>query len=394
MGLNYGTTQYTDTTGIEGQTYTYQVRYNNGCGLNVVTAGAVVTDVDNTPSANISGSSQMCPGDTITLDAGTGYASYLWTPGNETTQTIAVSPSATTIYGVEVSNGICPGSATHILTVLPSPIPQISAGEPSSEPTDVFCVTNGTVNATVESEGILYIGGTFTLVGRYSGSAIGVDRATGNPDYSFPKVTGAVNCVIPDGSGGWYIGGAFTQVGALPRNRLAHILPDHTVDGTWDPNANGTVNAMVLSGSTLYAGGSFTTIGGQTRNRIAALSVSTGTATTWNPNSNNNVQALALSDSTLYVGGTFTTIGGQSRNRIAALDTSTGSATPWNPNSDSWVYALAIAGNTVYVGGDFATIGSLSLNRIAALDATTGYASMWNPNANGSVRSLVLSGGD
>jgi uncharacterized protein YcnI len=44
-GLAYGTTTFTDTTGVNGQTYTYTVRYNNGCGLSAATAGASAADL-------------------------------------------------------------------------------------------------------------------------------------------------------------------------------------------------------------------------------------------------------------------------------------------------------------------------------------------------------------
>jgi hypothetical protein len=40
----YGTTSCTDTTAVPGTSYTYQVRYNNGCGQNAATAGAAAAD--------------------------------------------------------------------------------------------------------------------------------------------------------------------------------------------------------------------------------------------------------------------------------------------------------------------------------------------------------------
>ena len=112
-----------------------------------------------------------------------------------------------------------------------------------------------------------------------------------------------------------------------------------------------------------------------------------GLATAWNPNANGTVYALAVSGSTVYAGGDFTSIGGQARNRIAALDATTGLATAWNPNANSYrVDALAVSGSTVYAGGYFTSIGGQARNRIAALDAATGLATAWNPNANGSGR--------
>ncbi len=43
-GIAYGTTTYTDNTGVNGTTYTYSVRYNNGCGLSAATAGVAAAD--------------------------------------------------------------------------------------------------------------------------------------------------------------------------------------------------------------------------------------------------------------------------------------------------------------------------------------------------------------
>lgn len=61
----------------------------------VVTLGAPAT-VDLGPNRFI------CNDNPITLDAGSGYTSYLWTPGNETSQTITIAAGGT--YGVTVEN--------------------------------------------------------------------------------------------------------------------------------------------------------------------------------------------------------------------------------------------------------------------------------------------------
>ena len=43
-GIPYGTVTFTDLTGVIGITYTYSVRYNNGCGQSATTAGAAAAD--------------------------------------------------------------------------------------------------------------------------------------------------------------------------------------------------------------------------------------------------------------------------------------------------------------------------------------------------------------
>ena len=182
--------------------------------------------------------------------------------------------------------------------------------------TDLW-VTNGTVNAVVEAGGVIYIGGVFTQVGPASGGAVPLDASTGLP-LALPKVAGIVSVVAPDGAGGWYVGGLFTHVGGVPRSNLAHIRADHTVSA-WNPNADGRVYALAVSGSTVYAGGYFTSIGGQLRNRIAALDATSGLATAWDPNPDGVVYALAMSGSTVYAGGGFYSIGGQPQAYVAAI---------------------------------------------------------------------------
>jgi len=218
------------------------------------------------------------------------------------------------------------------------------------------------------------------------------------PLLNMPTADGPVLAIAPDGAGGVYVGGDFTQLtpagggSAVTRNYIARINADGSIH-QWNPNANGSVHALAVSGSTVYVGGEFTNIGGQTRNNIAALDASTGNATTWDPNANFKVVALAVSGSTVYAGGYFTYIGGQTRNTIAALDASTGNATAWDPNADRVVVALAVSGSTVYAGGSFTNIGGQARNKIAALDASTGNAiTTWDPSANGFVSALAVSG--
>ncbi|MCX7110621.1 MAG: Ig-like domain repeat protein [Proteobacteria bacterium] len=272
-------------------------------------------------------------------------------------------------------------------------LPTIQAA-PSDTPIENAWVTNGTVSAIAvdNATGITYLGGDFTVVGFNTGKGVPIDASTGNPVASFPKVKGIVRAVAADGVGGWYIGGEFTSVGGVARNYLAHINADGTLDPVWNPNADGTVRALAVSGTTVYVGGSFSSIGGTTRNRLAAFDTSTGSLLAWNPDANFQVLALAVSGTTVYVGGEFTTVGGTVRNRLAALDSTTGSLLAWNPNADVLVRALAVSGTTVYVGGNFNTIGGTVRNRLAALDTSTGSLLPWNPNVDINVRALAVSG--
>ena len=221
----------------------------------------------------------------------------------------------------------------------------------------------------------------------------------------FPSIVPGVFATVSDGVGGWYIGGSFTSVGGLSRNGLAHIRADKTVDPAWDPNLNGQVQTIAVSGSTVYFGGQFTTVNGSTpRKFAAAVDATTGVATAWDPNVNNDVDALAVSGSTVYMGGPFTMVNGSTaRKYAAAFDATNGSVTSWNPSiTDGFgVYSLAVSGSTVYLGGDFHTINGSTTpatrNFAAAVDATSAAATSWDPNLSlgvfgGRVLAMIVSG--
>ncbi|MCG3193649.1 MAG: hypothetical protein DIJKHBIC_02903 [Thermoanaerobaculia bacterium] len=84
-------------------------------------------------SVTITGPSSVCSGQSVTLSAGTEFASYLWSTG-ATTRAITVVPSTTTTYTVTATTtGGCQAtSAPHTVTVNPLPSAVIEA--PSNVP--------------------------------------------------------------------------------------------------------------------------------------------------------------------------------------------------------------------------------------------------------------------
>src|SRR5690606_36717529 len=72
----------------------------------------------------------------------------------------------------------------------------------------------------------------------------------------------------PDGK--VLVGGFFTQLGGKPRNRLARLNPDGSLDATFDPGANHAVYSLALQpDGKVLVGGVFTQLGGQPRNLLA-----------------------------------------------------------------------------------------------------------------------------
>ena len=260
---------------------------------------------------------------------------------------------------------------------------------------------NDVVNEVVVNDGIAYVGGEFTSVGKESALAASISTTTGE------LVTGElgldtgegeeVTAVASDGSGGWYIGGYFSSVAGVAINNLAHIESDGSVDETWNPNPNDQIYSISVSGSDIYVAGTFGTIGGQSRFGIAKLNNTNGNAdATWDPDPDDYVTGVVVSGSDVYAFGDFTAIGGQSKNYLAKLNNTNGNAdATWNPAPDSTVADVKVSGSDVYVAGIFGSIGGQSRVGVAKLNNTNGNAdATWNPNSDGSVNSIAISGSD
>ena len=83
----------------------------------------------------------ICIGDTVTL-TGSGASTYTWNPGNITSNPIIVTPTATTIYTVTGSNGICSSTAT--ISITANPTPTLFA---TSNPTAICVGSSATLTA-------------------------------------------------------------------------------------------------------------------------------------------------------------------------------------------------------------------------------------------------------
>ncbi len=264
-------------------------------------------------------------------------------------------------------------------------IPFCATGQQSVGYVDNFAKPNDAINSMQIVGDTLYMGGKFTSIGYGKPYGALIDSSSGLPDLNYPSPNGQVNCVVPDGVGGWFIGGEFTMVGNLTRKHLAHINSNGSVDA-WNPGADTTVVTMAISGNALYFGGAFTTVGGQVRNHLAAVDTGTGVVQSWNPNANGtSIHKLIINGGVVYVSGDFTYIGGVGgayRIKLAAINVVTGIATAWNPNPNGFVLSMYLDGNILYVGGTFSNIGGQTRNYLAAVDATTGIATSWNPNVS------------
>lgn len=213
-------------------------------------------------------------------------------------------------------------------------------------------VTDGQVESVVPgTSGVVYITGAFSGVSPATGAFGSFDSTTGAVEAGWPDVVGTIYAIAPDGSGGWYIGGLLSSVGGRPRQNLAHIRADKSVDTAWAPSADGVVRTLAVDGLLVYAGGDFGEVDGQARGRLAAVDATTGALSAFDPEVSGtpavtSISSIALVGTTLYAAGQFTMVGADARSDLAAIDTTTGLATSWAPDPDGSVATLAVSGST------------------------------------------------
>jgi uncharacterized delta-60 repeat protein len=264
---------------------------------------------------------------------------------------------------------------------------------------------NSVYAIAVQADGKILVSGGFNNIGGQPRQSIArLDPTTGLADSFNPPGSGFVTSIAVQADGKILVGGGFNganSMGGQMRNHIARLDPNTGLaDLTFDPNANGLVNSIVVQADgKILVGGSFSTIGGQTRHNIARIDPTTGLADlTFDPNANSAVDSIAVeADGKILVGGDFsgaTSIGGQTRNRIARLDPTTGLADSFNPNANSTVDSIAVQSDgKILAGGDFngaSSIGGQPRNFIARIDPTTGLADLFDPKANSIVYSIAV----
>ncbi|MBL9138768.1 MAG: hypothetical protein JNK85_23055 [Verrucomicrobiales bacterium] len=275
--------------------------------------------------------------------------------------------------------------------VLGSSIPPALGLDSSSAARLDFPALDAPARVILTTNGVAYLGGTFQEIGYNSGSGLVIEVPAGTLDFTWPRVNGRIDVIVPDGSRGWYLGGTFTSIGGVGRAGLAHLRPDKSVNPDWTANLGaGTVNVITVVGRDLYVGGTFTSIKSVTRNRIAVLAASNGTVGTWNPSASGPVNAIVVAGTRVLVGGSFTNIGGLVRSNLASIESVSGQATGWDPAPNGPVSSLALAQTTLFVGGEFTSLGGAARTNLGAVNYFSGTLLPAAPNPNGAVRALWL----
>ncbi len=232
---------------------------------------------------------------------------------------------------------------------------------------------NGNIFALGAVDTDLYAGGLFTQSGNGTVTNLNhiarFDTLAGTW-HALPHqgLNGSVYVLATTGSD-VYAGGGFSQTGDGAVTNLNHIARYNSTAGSWHALSNqgldGSINALLVSGSDVYVGGYFTQTGDGALTNLNNIARYNTVSNTWHalPNQglNDGVFTFALLGDDLYVGGAFdqtadgslTTLG-----NIARYDTvsETWHALP-NQGLVSWVYALIPVDSDLYAGGEFNQAG-------------------------------------
>ena len=234
----------------------------------------------------------------------------------------------------------------------------------------------------------------------------------GSPDTSFvpnPGFNGDVYSVGLQANGQIVAAGAFSVVNNFPRNNIARLNADSSIDTTFLnglAGANGPIQTiLVQTDGRILAGGPFTKINGLNRNGLARLMSDGSLDSSFDAGAGGDDTIFAFAetfmpDRRLLVGGSFLNMNGSSHPRLVRLNNAglVDSTFDSNLNINGTVYAIAvyptnsIQGGKILIGGNFTTIDGAVRNGVARLNSDGTLDTGFDPGAGttNTVRALAI----
>ena len=227
--------------------------------------------------------------------------------------------------------------------------------------------------------------------------------------YSSTGFNNAIYALALQSNNKLLVGGDFTQANGVPRQRIARLNADGTLDTKFSlPSsaygANGSIRAIsIQTDGRIVLGGFFTNYNSTVARRITRINYDGTIDSLFNPGSGADNPVYALQEtfvsglSKMMVGGSFATLAGSPINCIARLNYDGTLDSAFNPGlgANGTVYALAVqpTDGKVIIGGDFTAVnGNTNFNHIARLNVDGSVDNTFNPGsgASHSVRALAI----
>jgi uncharacterized delta-60 repeat protein len=178
--------------------------------------------------------------------------------------------------------------------------------------------------SVVQSDGKIIVAGGFTTLGSQPRNGLGRLYADGTLDASFNTGGSSPHAMVQQPDGKLLVEHQLTNDLGQAGRGIERLLPDGTRDLSFTPAMMGElqVSSLVLQmDGKLLACGSFTNLAGQPRNHIARLNADGTLDSLFSPASVGSISVLSVQpDGRILVGGTFTNLCGQKRTGLARLN--------------------------------------------------------------------------
>jgi uncharacterized delta-60 repeat protein len=233
----------------------------------------------------------------------------------------------------------------------------------------------------VQADEKIIIGGGFTSYNGTGRNRLARLNTDGSLDTTFIPGTGAnnlVRAIALQSDGKIVIGGDFTSYNGTTRNSIARLNLDGSLDTTFDPGVganNIVLTAAVQTDGRIVIGGLFTSYNGTPRNFIARLNTDGSLDTNFNSGGTGpdaTVYTTTLQpDSKIIIGGNLTSYNGMARKFVARLNTDGSLDTSFDPGTgpDGTVAATAVqADGRIIIGGYITNVNGAARNGIARLE--------------------------
>ena len=263
----------------------------------------------------------------------------------------------------------------------------------------------------VQPDGKILVGGYFTFT-----DSLGSDHSAlvrlmpdGTVDPTFDPQTQDIDwiyaiSVLPDGK--IMVAGSFTSIGGQNCGNVARLYSDGSADNTFIADVGSTILAMVVQpdGKVVVAGEIFPEGGGVVSGILTRLNNDGSQDTSFaDPAPSLTVISLALQDNgQILVGGMFYSLGGEVHANFGRLNSDGTIDSDFNPILNGYVDSILIQiDGKMLIGGRFTSYNSVACNRIAKLAPDGTLEDSFGSGADNMVLSLtqqadgkILAGGN
>ena len=246
----------------------------------------------------------------------------------------------------------------------------------------------------LQPDGKILVAGAFTEFAgqpRYRLVRLNPDGTLDSSFHTADAPNDRVMCVARQSDGKILISGEFTAIGATPRNRVARLNEDGTLDPAFDPGVGSSdpsynfiyAIAPHLDGKVLV-GGTFTQFNGQPHNRIVRLNADGTLDETFQKGSGAEDHWIGVikvqPDNKIILAGWFTRFNNVGHSRVVRLNPDGTTDASFQAQSDSSVYSIGIQPDgKILLAGHFVKMNGEPRSRVARVNADGSLDPSFNP---------------